>query len=307
MEFSPIILFVYNRSEQTKIVLQTLSCCQYADKSELYIFADAAKNESALEQVNAVRKIIEDTAWKEKFKKVNIIKAEKNKGLANSVISGVSTVIGQHGRVIVVEDDNRVAEDFLDYMNRGLDFYCENMRVGMIGGYTVPIKFPTGYDKDVFGMGRGSSYAWATWKNRWEKVDWEVKDYEDFRKDRLARKRFAEYGADRLGMLDNQVRYGMNSWAIRFSYAMFKNDWIAILPTKTRVENIGFDGSGVHNVAGVSEFNVSIETNLHPVRFENVDINPEIKKEFVKLFDVPMSLKIKRYLNRWKRNLGGRS
>lgn len=307
MKFSPIVLFVYNRPEQTKIVLDTLSCCQYADQSELFIFADAAKNESAISRVNAVQKIIDDTVWNEKFKKVHIRKAEKNKGLANSVISGVSAVIEEYGRVIVVEDDNRVAEDFLDYMNRGLDFYFDNMRVGMLGGYTVPIKFPTDYDKDVFAMGRGSSYAWATWKDRWEKVDWDVKDYEDFRKDRLARKRFSEYGEDRVGMLDNQVQHGMNSWAIRFAYAMFKNDWIAILPTKTRVENIGFDGSGVHNVAGENKFRVSIAPNLSPVKFENVDVNPQIKKEFVQLFEIPTSLKVKRYLRKWKKRFGGRS
>ena len=28
-----------------------------------------------------------------------------------------------------------------------------------------------------------NSWGWATWKDRWENVDWEVKDYEQFKKD----------------------------------------------------------------------------------------------------------------------------
>lgn len=300
MMLAPIVLFVYNRPVQTEIVLQSLSNCQYADASELYIFSDAAKNAAAETKVNEVRRIIDNPLWKEKFDIIHVIKAEQNNGLAKSVISGVTQVINQHGRVIVVEDDNRVAVDFLDYMNRGLDFYCNNSHVGMIGGYTVPMQFPAFYDKDIFAMGRGSSYAWGTWKNRWDEVDWEVKDYETFRHDRKARKRFAEYGSDRLYMLDKQVQRGLNSWAIRFSYTMFRHDWFAILPTKTRVANIGFDGTGVHNVAGDNRFNVAIEENLLPVQFENVEIEDEIKKEFIKLFTIPYRLKVKRCLHKVK-------
>ena len=294
MDLSPVVVFVYNRPKHTEIVLQSLSECQYADQTVLYIFADQAKNENAREKVEQVRHIIRQDVWKEKFLQVHVIEAEKNKGLANSVISGVTQVISQYGKVIVVEDDNRVAPDFLDYMNRALQFYQSNSRIGIIGGYTVPIKFPSDYNKDIFAMGRTSSYAWATWLDRWEKVDWEVKDYAQFHKDKHAQHQFAEYGEDRPYILEKQVNGKMNSWAIRFSYAMFKNNWISILPVKTRVENIGFDNSGVHNVSQDTQSLVKIESNLSPVVFENVEIDPNIKKRFVKLFKIPFSIKVKR-------------
>lgn len=301
MNFAPIVLFVYNRPEHTRIALQSLSACQYADQSVLYIFADQAKNDKAREKVEQVRQIIREDIWRERFQEVVITEALENKGLANSVISGVTQVMDQHGRVIVVEDDNRVAPDFLDYMNRGLEFYENDHKIGHIGGYKAPIHIPEDYKKDVFLVGRGSSYAWATWKDRWDLVDWEVKDFQEFAKDKKAIASFNEYGEDRFEMLKNQVEGNMNSWAIRFSYAVWKNHMYAVLPCKTRVENIGFDGSGVHNVAQDTRFAVSIEPNLSPVKFEALSEDVRIKEELQKMFHIPFTLKVKRKVRRMLR------
>lgn len=294
----PVVLFVYSRPFHTEEVLKSLAACTYANETPLYIYSDAPKKESAAEAVAQVRAIISDEKWKAAFASVTIVAAEKNKGLAKSVISGVTQVINEYGRVIVVEDDNRVSQDFIDYMRRALSFYEDNPKIGFVGAYKAPIQIPEDYHHDVFLMGRGSSYSWATWKNRWELVDWNVSDYESFKTDMAARKRFNEYGEDRSAMLDNQMAGAIDSWAIRFSYAMFKNRLFAILPVKTRVENIGFDGSGVHNVAADQRFLVQIEENIQPATFEDVEIDQRIKKQFVALFKAPLKLKVKRALKK---------
>ena len=297
----PIVLFVYNRPYQTAEVLKSLSVCTGAKDALLYIFSDAPKNERAVEAVQQVRAIIADPCWKSCFGDVIITEAASNKGLAKSVITGVTQVITEHGRVAVVEDDNRVSVDFIDYMSRGLDFYQEDQSIGFIGAYKAPIDLPADYTHDVFLMGRGSSYSWATWKDRWDLVDWEVSDYDTFRKDRKARARFDAYGADRSAMLDSQMAGRIDSWAIRFSYAMFKHNRYAILPSQTRVENIGFDGSGVHNVAADTRFLVKIAPDVKPVTFETVTLDPRIQKAFVALFKVPLRLRLKRWLRKWIR------
>lgn len=294
MKLAPIVLFVYNRPEHTRIALQSLSECQYANQSELYIYADQAKNENAKEKVEQVRRIIKENIWKRKFAEVNITEASQNKGLANSVISGVTEVINKYGRVIVVEDDNRVAPDFLDYMNRGLEYYEHNDKIGEIGGYCAPIRIPDDYPYDVFAMGRGSSYAWASWKDRWAQIDWEVKDYKQFKNNPKNRRAFNEYGEDLFQMLEGQMEGNIDSWAIRSAYSKFKNGQLCIMPVKTRVENQGFDGTGVHNVAADTRFVVKIEQNLKPVTFANVEVDPRIKKVFVAQFKIPISIKIKR-------------
>lgn len=296
MKFAPIVLFVYSRPKHTQAVLCSLSKCKYAKDTCLYIFSDAAKKPAAEKAVEQVREIINDPKWSTLFRQVTVTMADENKGLAKSVISGVTQVINEHGSVIVVEDDNRLAEDFIDYMCRGLEFYENNSKIGFVGAYTMPIAIPEDYKHDVFIMGRGSSYSWATWKDRWDLVDWEMRDYSAFRKDHKARARFNEYGDDRSALLDSQMFGRVDSWAIRFSYAMFKHNYFAVLPVKTRVENIGFDGTGVHNTAGETRFLVKIEDNTPSVKFEDVEIDPRIKKEFTKMFKASVRVKLRRML-----------
>ncbi len=293
---APIILFVYNRPKNTKEVLESLSHCILAEASSIFIFSDAPKNDEAISLVNEVRCIIDNDKWKKKFKEVTIYKNSNNKGLATSVITGVTKIFNNNEKVIVIEDDNRVSIDFLDYMNRGLDFYEDDLSIGMIGGYTVPIKFPKDYKYDVYKMGRGSSYAWATWKNRWDKVDWEVSDYNIFKKSRRMKRAFNYYGNDRVYMLNNQMNGKIDSWAIRFAYFMFKNNMYAILPVHTKVENIGFDGRGVHNVAGETRFINKIPNQIKKVNFANVELDERIRRKYVQKFKEKLNVRIKRII-----------
>ena len=64
---------------------------------------------------------------------------DQNMGLANSIVTGVTSVIEKHGAVIVVEDDIIVASSFLEYMNDGLSVYAGSENVGCVSGYTYPI------------------------------------------------------------------------------------------------------------------------------------------------------------------------
>ena len=111
-----------------------------AKESEFYIFSDAAKTENGVEKVNEVRKFIQDNSWHTGFKKVSIVEAEKNKGLAKSIIGGVSDIIQKYGKVIVLEDDLKLSPYFLEYMNDALEYYREDEKIWSISGYSFPMK-----------------------------------------------------------------------------------------------------------------------------------------------------------------------
>ena len=293
---APIVVFVYNRVEHAKGVLTSLAKCPEAKDSVLYIFSDGPKNEKAAEKVAAVREYIRSEEVRSSFGEVNITESPVNKGLANSVISGVDQVIRQYGHVIVVEDDNVVARDFLDYMNRGLAFYRDNPKIWSLGGYTLPIKIPEDYSHDVFLMGRGSSYAWATWLDRWETIDWEIKDYAQFKTDKKAQRRFDAFGNDASHMLGSQMKGTIDSWAIRFLYNARKQDAYFILPVNSRTRNTGNDGSGIHVSKNDTRFDTTISDSYSPVVFENVELDARIQKQFKKLFDAPITVRCKRRL-----------
>ena len=99
---APVVFFVYNRLDHTAKTIEALKKNTLANESDLIIYSDGAKNDSSKQHVDQVREFI-DTIYG--FKSIKIIKRENNLGLANSVIRGVSEVIKEYKKVIVLEDD----------------------------------------------------------------------------------------------------------------------------------------------------------------------------------------------------------
>lgn len=247
---APIVLFVYNRPEHTRQTVEALVKNELANESDLWIFSDAQKNSQAAESVDAVRRYIHSVAEAGTFASVKIYEAEQNKGLARSVISGVSQVLQYEDRVIVLEDDLVTAPDFLVFMNACLDYYATNQEVGSISGYSPLRVLPEDYLESVYLLPRSCSWGWATWRDRWEKVDWDVSDFNRFKKDNRARRRFNECGSDRYDRLRRQMESDINSWSVRFGYWQFQQGMNTVYPRSSRISNIGTDGSGVHGGDG---------------------------------------------------------
>lgn len=247
---APVALFVYNRVNHTKQVLQALNENFDADKSELFIFSDAPSDESEEENVKKVREFIDEYSHNSKFKHVEICYAKKNKGLSSSLIDGINQIINRYGRIIVLEDDHVTSADFILFMNKALDYYENDDRIWSISGFTPDLKALHHYKRDVYCGSRGYCWGWGTWKNRFDKVDWEVKDYDNFMKDKRAQKRFNRNGMDMTPLLKLQQEGKVNSWAIRWCYQEYKENMLTIFPKHTKVKNIGFDGSGTNSGSG---------------------------------------------------------
>ena len=137
MNLAPIVLFVYNRPWHTKQTVEALQKNELAKESELFIYCDEAKNEDAGKSVDEVREYIDKV---DGFKKVTIIKREKNWGLADSIIDGVTKIVNEYGKIIVLEDDLVTSPYFLKFMNDGLEFYKDEKKVFGITGYAFPVK-----------------------------------------------------------------------------------------------------------------------------------------------------------------------
>lgn len=286
---SPIVLFVYNRPEHTKRTAESLLKNTLAGDSRLFVFSDGAKNEKDAQKVETVRDYIKAVKG---FSKIEIVLRDKNFGLANSVISGVTEVLKQYDRVVVMEDDIISSPSFLNFMNKALAFYQDNKSIYSISGYPYPIKIPNTYKKDVFISYRASSWGWGTWKDRWEKVDWEVKDFEKFNSDKNAQQIFEKGGQDLTPMLKAQMKGKIDSWAIRWSYAHFKNNAYCLYPIVPLCKNIGTDKSGTHSSSS-PKLDVEIrDSDREFVMEQSPELNEEIVKEIQKLFKLTLSRRI---------------
>jgi hypothetical protein len=256
MSCPPIVIFTYKRFETLQLTIDALKKNYLAANSDLLLFSDAAKNIEDQPSISLVRNYLESVNG---FKSVTIKKATVNKGLANSIIDGVTEVLKSYDTVIVLEDDLIASHNFLKFMNEALNYYASVPKVFSVSGYTFDMKIPPDYSYDVYFTKRSSSWGWATWKDRWNRIDWEVKDYLLFSKDRNAQRQFDKMGSDLTGMLKKQMTGKINSWAIRWCYHQFKYDLYTVFPLKSKITNIGFDRQATHTNQKYNRFTTVLD------------------------------------------------
>ena len=243
---APLALFVFKRPKHTQRVLEALSQCDFAKETDLFVFCDGARHEGESEVVEKTRSVVREATG---FRSVEYVMQSENKGLANSIIQGVSEVMKIYGKAIVLEDDLLPAVPFLRFMNACLSKYENHPKVFSVSGYNHPpdiMSFPQDYTADVYFSYRNTSWGWACWQDRWESIDWQVSDFTQFIKDRKAVRKFNRGGEDLTHMLKGQLLGHFDSWSIRFSYAQSRQDAYSVYPVKSYIHNIGFDGTGTH-------------------------------------------------------------
>ena len=287
---APIILFVYNRPEHTKQTVEYISKNRLADSSNLFIFSDGPKSEKDKQKVAEVRKYLKSIQG---FKEIKITEREKNFGLANSVISGVNQILTFYGKVIVLEDDIITSPSFLKFMNDALDFYKADEKIFSVSGYPYPVKIPGSYSKDVFISHRASSWGWGTWKDRWGKVDWEIKD---IIKNIEAKNLLIKAGEDLLPMLKAQIRGEVDSWAVRWILAQLKNNAFCLYPVTPLCKNIGTDWSGTHSSSS-KKLNVELDLSGREFKMiKDLEPNKEITSQIQNLFKLSPVRRIINYI-----------
>jgi hypothetical protein len=281
LKLAPIVLFVYNRPYHTQKTVEALKKNKLSEESELIIYSDAAKNEEAIGFVNEVRLYIKAIIG---FKKITIIEREKNWGLADSILDGVSSNINKYGKIIVLEDDLVTSCNFLKFMNEGLDSFEAREDIFSVTGFNFPeaqLKIPNTYKDEVYLSYRCMSWGWATWKDRWNKVDWDMKDFDSFSSNTDKIKLFNRGGEDLFPMLRSQLNGKIDSWAIRFCFGHFVNNAYCVYPVKSLINNEGFDGSGVH--CGVDKSN-KFKNDLFEDKDLEINKNILLNKEIIDKF-----------------------
>lgn len=240
-DLAPIVLFVYNRLEHTKRTIQSLKKNKLANDSDLYVFSDGAKTQRDYDKVQQVREYVRGV---DGFNSVRIIVRNKNWGLADSIVNGVTDILNKYEKVIVLEDDLILSPCFLRFMNDALNFYQKEQKVWHLSGWNYPINIDI--NKDVYLTRIMNCWGWATWRDRWESFQKDSGDLIATFTDKDIRK-FNLDGANDFWkqVVDNHDSI-IDTWAIFWYASIFKHSGLCVNPTSTYVNNIGFDGSGTH-------------------------------------------------------------
>lgn len=242
IERTPIALFIYNRPDHTARTIAALATNPVARESNLIIFADGPKRPDHRDTVAAARAVARQAAG---FKSVRIVERDRNFGLANSIIAGVSETCEAYGRAIVVEDDLVVAPGFLEFLNAALDRYADDAQVMQVSGYMFPVKRAESLP-DCFFSRLPTSWGWATWRRAWQRFESNAARLLE-QIDRQGARAFDLDGAfPYREMLEQNSRGVLDVWGARWYASMFLHEGLCLYPARSLVNNIGMDGSGEH-------------------------------------------------------------
>ncbi len=223
--------------------MEALKANSLASQSDLIIYSDAPRKSEHIRGVMEVRRYLKSING---FNSIKIIERSKNFGLKKSIISGVSEVLSQYESAIILEDDLIVSDQFLRFMNDGLEIYKNDEVVVCISGYVYPI------DQNVlpetFFIQGADCWGWATWSRAWK----------IFNED--ANILIAQFNAQKIikftfnnsfpffRMLKSEAeKDGISSWAILWYASTFLKQSLTLYPKKSLVKNIGNDGTGTHH------------------------------------------------------------
>jgi len=261
---APIVVFTYNRPEHTLRTFNALLKNPLANESDIIIYSDSAGTATHNKAVDEVRSYLSEITG---FRSKKVIHRDRNFGLAESIIQGVTEVLQESEKLIVLEDDMVVSPYFLTYMNDALDLFAEDERVISIHGYVYPV------DQELppaFFIPGADCWGWATWKRGWEIFNYDGQ----FLLDELTRqgllRPFDFNGAYPYSlMLKDQIQGKNDSWAIRWYASAFLQNKMTLYPGCSLVQNIGNDNSGTH--CGKSR-SMDVELNASPINLKNIEV-----------------------------------
>lgn len=256
-KLAPIIIFAFNRPKALQRLVDSLSNCLLFDQSKVILFVDGPRNENdekGIKEVIAIgRQLTND-----------IRISNVNRGLGESIIRGVSQVLKVYGKAIILEDDLVLMPRFLEFMNKALVTYQNDQRILSVCGYSLKVNCPSGYMNNIYLSDRSSSWGWATWIDRWECVDWQVKNWDSLKRDKVAQRAFNRAGSDMFSMLRNYMEGKNKSWAIRFCYHQHRYNLWAVHPLESLVDNEGFGKDATNCKQSYSRFKVVLDrSNSH--------------------------------------------
>ncbi len=239
-DFAPIAIFAYNRPTHTTRLIEALKENPEFAQSTVTIYCDGPKKPEHADSVEATRRVVREAAPAH----AKIIERDNNFGLAKSIITGVSENVEEHGRVIIMEDDLVPTSGALGFLNAGLERYVNEDMVMHVSAYMFPV---SGALPQSFFYREATCWGWGTWKRAWDHFEPDAGKLLKMVDERDMR---YEFDVDDTmffyEMLKRQRDGSLDSWAIRWYTSMFLRSGLALHPGRSYIENLGFDGSGIH-------------------------------------------------------------
>ena len=276
--YAPVLITVYDRFNHLKNAVESLKKCAEAVNTEIFIASDMTSEKEKEFQIFEIRNYINSIQG---FKKVTPIFFDENAGIEHSWHFSLDLVFQKYDKIIFLEDDVEVSPFFLNYINRGLDFYMNDPRIFSICGFS-PFILRDNYTSENILCKNHVWNAWGfgTWKSKFSTF----RDFRDSKdllshikldlEDRKFRRKLDDLSLEHFPHLFYSLRHKVKpEFDYLVGYYCLKNNFFNIYPSKSFTKNNGNDGSGLRAKKN-TEISLKMKNEIlfnEVIQFENFE------------------------------------
>lgn len=235
-----VALLTYSRPTHTRRVLEGL---RREGVPAFTVYMDGADDAEVRAKQTEMAAEMAEIDWAD----CTVIRGTENVGLARSVVGAVTDQLKTNDAMILLEDDCVPRRGFLDYFRKMFETYRDTPQVRSVCGYQFPFASRPDERVDTSLVERFVPWGWGTWRDRWADYDTDLEKVVEG----LGRERGFDSLPEDLKAYcrDDVLRKGRGDiWSLNWVLEHYRTGTHVIYPSRTLIDNIGFDGTGAHCV-----------------------------------------------------------
>lgn len=307
-----LAFFVYKRPEHTQAVIHSIVQNTF---KHIYIFQDGLRDEKDRKAWEEVSRVVSQLKNIPDIH-VELFISKTNKGLADSIVSGIEYVLSRHETVIALEDDVVMSKDYHRFAAVCFEKYREVPNVMSIcGAGAADLVAEEDYVKrspyDVYFTYGGTSVAFGTWRDRWRRYkrghQYAAAVLADAAKCDTIKTRG---GSWLLGLLRTVVNHPkeIDTWATFWVLAEVLAGGVAVIPFKALAHDIGRDGSGTNTRERTTRYETLLHDMPEELRLpssEEIFVDPYlVARQDIVINSIRGLMGLKLWILKMKRRLG---
>jgi hypothetical protein len=242
---TPVALIIFNRPNPTRRLFERIAQIK---PRQLFIIADGPRPDHPEDRNKCAetRAVVETIDWECDVRK-NF--SSKNLGVGRRPASGISWVFDQVDRAIILEDDCLPHPTFFSYCAELLEKYKDHDEVMHISGRSVFPEKPAAASSYYFSRSL-SGWGWATWSRAWQRFDFDMQSWPDFKKSDVLHETLNHQRAEKFFWHIFEKLYNGNrrngkrrnvGWDMQWNYAVWANKGLGIRPYANLIYYMGLE------------------------------------------------------------------